>query len=977
MRSTDSINIASGGNITLEGLTLSTDGDIFLNSIKDISLIPKNKIGNSYTYNTRLINHEGRPSDVEYSPTGFAAEDFGTRIFTKNGIISSGGNIFGNTVQINTKNNLLIRSGNNIKLAASDYENRTGSNATNKFETTENISISNIHTSGNLTLSANNVISMVASKLSTGGDMNLSAGGDMNLSAGGSIGFEAANVHTENFHISKSGGFSETISDLSKITPRTVELSSSKNLSILTEGNILFQATKLMAKGAMNIAAKGGYLYAQAQEDISHYTTKSSSRNWYGKKKTSTHVHHEVHNRVTEFIAEGDINLLSHDDSTYEASKIETSKNATLTSTHGKINFKAVKDTIFDQVISQSKGFFIKNQDKGYSKETWVLPSVHIGGKLTIEATEGITADVKVKNKEILQNTLDIIGNTPETAWLKELSKRQDVHWNEVQDAYSSWNYENKSLNPVVSAAIAIAVAAVTAGAGLTLTAAGSAATTAGNVATAAGASATTAATVSSAAYGAVQTGMAALASKAAVSLINNEGDLSKTLKDMGNSKTVKSIATSMVIGGALSGFDQAMGWTQAKNGAAGAAGTNEARLPLLSNKDWIQTAQRVAGQSIISSSLNTAINRGSFKDNFTTALLSTTANQIHAEGAHQIGNYFDSKQLNALEEAGRAISHAGLSALAAEISGSDAKGAAAGALATSLAYAALGNTFEDPLDVQASGKIIGGVAGAFISNSAAGAYSGADAGEITIIYNGLAHSLAAMKAQDPEAIKNWEKGVSETCSPNPQLCQEAAKIVAKEASEFIPGYGDIKAFHDAETTNDYLVATLGIFPAAKVVKVLNKLSKAVDAGDVKTAKKIITEAKTEAVSVKYFGQDRKYWKDEPISFEHGNVKNKVYQRNDLFDPHAKDPKGRTNIERMKTAGLAPVGADGKSITLHHMTQKHTGPIAEINQEFHSKNTKVIHVNTNKIPSGIDRNKFNKWKREYWKERAKEFEDKK
>ncbi|PQQ23519.1 hemagglutinin repeat-containing protein [Photorhabdus hindustanensis] len=270
MKSTDSINIASGGNITLKGLTLSTDGDIFLNSIKDISLIPKNKIGNSYTYNTRLINHEGRPSDVEYSPTGFAAEDFGTRIFTKNGIISSGGNIFGNTVQINTKNNLLIRSGNNIKLAASDYENRTGSNATNKFETTENISISNIHTSGNLTLLANNVISMVASKLSTGGDMN--------LSAGGSIGFEAANAHTKNFHISESGGFYETISDLSKITPRTVELNSSKNLSILTEGNILFQATKLMAKGAMNIAAKGGYLYAQAQEDISHYTTKSSSR---------------------------------------------------------------------------------------------------------------------------------------------------------------------------------------------------------------------------------------------------------------------------------------------------------------------------------------------------------------------------------------------------------------------------------------------------------------------------------------------------------------------------------------------------------------------------------------------------------------------------------------------------------------------------------------------------------------------------
>ncbi|MGV7964013.1 hypothetical protein QPK13_24025, partial [Photorhabdus tasmaniensis] len=96
---------------------------------------------------------------------------------------------------------------------------------------------------------------------------------------------------------------------------------------------------------------------------------------------------------------------------------------------------------------------------------------------------------------------LSVFGNTPETAWLKGLSERQDVQWSLVNDAYDSWDYKSQHLNPVVSAVIAIAVATVTAGAGITASVAGSAAGTAGSAATAAGATASTAATVGSMAY--------------------------------------------------------------------------------------------------------------------------------------------------------------------------------------------------------------------------------------------------------------------------------------------------------------------------------------------------------------------------------------------------------------------------------------------------------------------------------------------
>lgn len=42
---------------------------------------------------------------------------------------------------------------------------------------------------------------------------------------------------------------------------------------------------------------------------------------------------------------------------------------------------------------------------------------------------------------------------------------------------------------------------------------------------------------------------------------------------------------------------------------------------------------------------------------------------------------------------------------------------------------------------------------------------------------------------------------------------------------------------------------------------------------------------------------------------------------------------GRTNIQRMKQ-GLAPLGADGKSVNLQHMIQTNESAMAEVTQTF-------------------------------------------
>jgi RHS repeat-associated protein len=100
----------------------------------------------------------------------------------------------------------------------------------------------------------------------------------------------------------------------------------------------------------------------------------------------------------------------------------------------------------------------------------------------------------------------------------------------------------------------------------------------------------------------------------------------------------------------------------------------------------------------------------------------------------------------------------------------------------------------------------------------------------------------------------------------------------------------------------------------------------------------------------------------------------RVYQRTDLIDPARIDAIGRSSLSRMRE-GLAPIGPDGKEINLHHTIQSSAGPVAEVTQTFHQQYRKTLHINPNSIPSGIDRPTFERWKKQYWINRAQSFDE--
>ncbi|MEX9906707.1 DUF637 domain-containing protein [Providencia rettgeri] len=686
--SSGEINLTAGKNIEARGIAFNSGKLLTFNAGQDILLGSKAIKDVDHVFKTNRYPELRSQLIANGNITLNAARDIDLQ-----------------SANLQSTDKVIALSGRDIKLTATAY-----SAIPNPSEDNQDVRYVTSTLSGDkgVTLASNGALTAQGSTIKSLSDITLSSGGNVRLES----------VKT-NYRKQSGKKFEELYRQIG------TEINSGKTLTILSEGSILFQASRLVAKGAMDIAAKGGYLYAQAMEESSYFEEyKKKCNRWTLciTKKEVRKTRSDKTNKVTEFTAGGDINLYAKDDVTLEATKINAGKNAKITSQTGKVNFKAVKNSQFEQVITNSNGFYITQRNKGYTSDKWVLPALHIGGKLTVDGNKGITADVKSKNGQSLENALEALGKTEGTQWLAGLKDREDVQWNLVKDAYDSWDYKSQSLNPVAAALIMITVAAMTSGTATKFAAWA-----------ASGSSGTSAAVISGAAY----SGMTALSTQAAIALAENQGNLSKALNSLGKSETVKSIVAQMVISGALNGLDVKMGWTKGNPG--------NAKLPLLSNGDWNKVAQRVAAQSVISSTVNTTIQGGSFTDNFKSALLSNIGNQVNAEGAKLIG---DNGEI--LGHTGKLLSHSVVSGISAEIAGGNAKGAIVGSLAVQLAGVTLNNNLINEKEWQKDSekyaqlsRVLGGFAGAIFTGNAGGVYSGADSGESTFRFNHLLHELA------------------------------------------------------------------------------------------------------------------------------------------------------------------------------------------------------------------------------------------
>ncbi|WP_430876352.1 HNH/ENDO VII family nuclease [Gilliamella sp. G0441] len=104
----------------------------------------------------------------------------------------------------------------------------------------------------------------------------------------------------------------------------------------------------------------------------------------------------------------------------------------------------------------------------------------------------------------------------------------------------------------------------------------------------------------------------------------------------------------------------------------------------------------------------------------------------------------------------------------------------------------------------------------------------------------------------------------------------------------------------------------------------------------------------------------------------------KIFQKDVNWD--LIDSKHRTNLDRA-LGGLAPIGADGKSINLHHSKQQAHGPLFELSATSHQQYGHTNALHPYRVTPNSDGTKFNPYdpvdrkafdvdRKQYWKDRA-------
>ncbi|MFP0751947.1 DUF637 domain-containing protein [Acinetobacter baumannii] len=278
-------------------------------------------------------------------------------------------------------------------------------------------------------------------------------------------------------------------------------------------------------------------------------------------------------------------------------------------------------------------------QDKGSITETAQLPSFNGPVLPTFKAAGGLSVQVPISEKDVnkveLRDEILKLANQPGNAYLKELVNRKDVDWQKVLLAQKDWDYKSQGLTAAGAALIVIIVTIATMGSGTAAAAGAAGGTAASGTTVGLGASMIGSAGVTTATVGGVTTitgvstlgamanaAITSLATQASVGLINNGGDIGKTLKDLGSKDSVKNLAASVVTAGLL-------------NGVA----TN---LNISSNAIVNDIANNMATgmiQGVGSTLIDSAVNGRDLSEGLEKALLAGLANSLQAPLAGAIGD--------------------------------------------------------------------------------------------------------------------------------------------------------------------------------------------------------------------------------------------------------------------------------------------------------------------------------------------------
>lgn len=783
LRATQNLSLTAQQNIANSGLMHANErlsllaGDSIRNTQggilkgQDVSLVAVT--GDVVNERTVSIHH----STTRHTDRQQSFVDSAARIEAGNDLLVSAGkdlrNIGG---AISAGGDAVMQAGNDLILGSAEAENRQNrwDRKGHSYQTDITQYGSDVQVGGDLTAVAGRDLLVVGSTVKAGGDIGLDAGGDMTIAS-------AANESSSDYY-RKSGGKTVTAQE-HHVKQIASVIEAGGNLDMRTDGNLVLAASQLKAGNeAYLYAGEQLALLAAQNSDYSLYDKKK--KGGWGSKETQRDEVTTVRNVGSSITTGGNLSLISEGDQLYQKARLESGNNLTLDS-GGAITFEAVKDLDQESHEKSSNSWaWTSAKGKGSTDETLYQSQLIAKGDLVIQAVDGLKIDVKEVNQQSVSQTIDaMVKADPELAWLKEMEQRGDVDWRQVKEIHDSFKYSHSGLGGPAMIIIAIIVTYLTAGAasGAIGSMAGAGAGS-GSAMAAAGSSAMVSAgtAVGTASAGWANVALTAVAtsaaSNAAVSTINNRGNLGAVLKDVTSSDNLKGYTTSALTAGITAGvLDSAFGVT----------GDNVNKVTkgfdLSKPSDLAKFGSYLGAQGAVQAVAQTAIQGGSLGSNLQSALTNQVQHLLQAGVFNAVGDFASGKLVEGINWADgspeKIALHAVMGGLLSEATGGDFKTGALTGGANELLIERLSGVLKSDKGLELMVSQLVGVAAATATGGDPA--KAAELAKNATAYNRQLHPDEIKFASDEERVKRYaeQAGMSEDDARR-ELLRTAAAMV-------------------------------------------------------------------------------------------------------------------------------------------------------------------------------------------------------
>lgn len=595
------LNMKAGGDMVFVGGGIKAGGNARLSAGGDLQLL---------AYDTGKQVRAQSPRDENGNPVGKGPVwSFENSTYNQTGVdiqvggslsASAGKNLVAQGVNANVGGSTSLRAGKDMQLTTALKGHVNSFDFYNKYKS-----------AGDLLKISQRINSRDIDLQNSGNSWN--SGGAVNLQAGGNIALIGAQINSQGYSASAGGSYQE-------------------RAAYDVKENVHIETTKRSGPGV--------YL-ADATNNTLAVATLGEQGGKTEKDRTETHIDSTRTAIVTDINAgAGAVNRNAGGDAFIEGSIVRGGEGLVdPVNAGGKVTAVAAVDTrhVEDSTFTSTIRWQ-STKSTGSIEQTLHMPELH-GLPAHMSAYQGAGGvSVQLPAGSNVRTAIETLSQKPGQGYLKELGNRSDIDWQRVEELNKSLDFSKSGLTPEATIVVIIVVSILTYGA-----------------ATSAGGAAATA-TGSSAVGAAVTAGTTSLASTAAVSLINNKGDIGATLKELGSSENTKGLLLTMATAGLSNGILNQVGLSGVDANST---------VGQLFAKNAIQgITSAVLESAVMGTNLEDAL-----KDNLQGALINTVA----AQGADAIG---DAK----LDATSKALAHALLGCAMGTATAGSSQGCAPGA---------------------------------------------------------------------------------------------------------------------------------------------------------------------------------------------------------------------------------------------------------------------------------------------------------